>query len=73
MTMTQYELISTCKSHIGDNLLHFSDSLKIVKLALLTSVILIHLNAVSIAQQKTVFHYQAYVSDYLGSTTPSVV
>ena len=70
MTMTQYELISTCKSHIGDNMLHFSDSLK---LALLTSVILIHLNAVSIAQQKTVFHYQAYVSDYLGSTTPSVV
>ena len=70
MTMTQYELISTCKSHIGDNLLHFSDSLKV---ALLTSVILIHLNTVSIAQQKTVFHYQAYVSDYLGSTTPSVV
>jgi len=70
MTMTQYELISTCKSHIGHNLLHFSDSLKV---ALLTSVILIHLNAVSIAQQKTVFHYQAYVSDYLGSTTPSVV
>ena len=70
MTMTQYELISTCKSHIGDNLLHFSDSLK---LALLTSVILIHLNAVSIAEQKTVFHNQAYVSDYLGSTTHSVV